>query len=377
MGERYDQALDAIYASVTAPERWHDALGALCGLFGCHFGDAFARTVDFRTYRGVAHGLDEDDYQHGMLDGWVKRNVWSTVHPVREAGHIVTTREMVTPAALRRSEMYADYLHPRDLHEGLRFDLWVGDGWVQDISLIRAWSAGPFDDAELAMARRLLPHLQRAAAVARRLQEAESMAVAGFEAMDGLRQPVFLTDVDARVLRANAAAERLLATSDTALTSMGTALSGPTEAATAQLRAVVAGAARFGRQSGRMRLHGPGGALDVVALPVSTDTGWTSLRGPAVLVMASGPRPDDAGPSAAHLAALFELTAAEAEVARLLARGCAVADIAGQLHRSVNTVRTHVARLMTKTGTHRQAALVRLLLHAPPEDATRGGPRFG
>ena len=372
MSERLGRVLDAIYGCAVEPQRWDKALSALCGLFNCHFGDAFARTVDFTVYRGVAHGLDRNDYQHGLLDTWVKRNVWGAVHPVREAGHIITTREMVSPDALRRSEMYADYLHPRDLHEGLRFDLWAGDGWVQDVSLLRSWSAGPFGTEERAMARLLLPHLQRSAAIAHRLAGAEAVAAAGFDALDALDQAVFLTDSDARVLRANTAGGRMLARNG-AVGTENAILAGATPDATARLRAAVRHAERAPVP---FRLHAAKEGVSVLAVPVAAESAWTGLRGASVLVVAGTP-PRPAPPSALHLERVFDLTPAEAEVACRLAAGRTVAEIAGETRRSVNTVRTHVARLMAKTATHRQAALVRKLTNAPPEDPDRGGPPLG
>ena len=374
MEERFGRVLEKVYACAAEPQRWRGALTALCGLFNCHFGDVFARTTDFGTYRGVAVGLDEHDYQHGLLDTWVKRNVWSAVHPVREAGHVVTTREMVDPGDLQRSEMYADYLRSRGLHEGLRFDLWAGGGWVQDISLMRAWSAGPFEAQERDAARLLLPHLQRAVAIARRLQEAEAVADAGFDALDALGQSVFLTDGNARVLRANKAAERMLARSG-AVATEGAVLAGATPDATSRLRSLVGRAGQDGHDSGAAKLDAPGGSLSVLALPVAPESAWTGLRGPAVLVVA-GPPARTALPAADHLARVFNLTAAEAEIAGLLAGGRSVARIAEDTGRSVNTVRTHVARIMTKAAVHRQADLVRKLLQAPPE-TTHGGPKLG
>ena len=374
--ERFGHVVDAVYGAALQPAAWPAALAALCGLFNCHFGDAFARTTDFQTYRGIAHGLDADDYQHGLLDTWVKRNVWSAVHPVREAGVVVTTRDMVAPETLKRSEMFGQYLDARSLHEGLRFDLWAADGWVQDVSLIRSWSAGPFGPEELRLARMVLPHLQRAVAVARRLDAARATEAAGFAAMEALRQPVFLTDGAARVLRANAAGERLLRSAGPLVTE-NRVLAGRSARATERLRATVARAAGPGGVRGA-DLSLPGAdasALSISAVPAPMKEGWASMPN-AVLVLAGSPSSKPAA-SPEHLARLFDLTQTEAEVAQRIMAGRSVGEIARDTGRSVNTVRTHVARLMVKTGTHRQAALVATLLQAPPERPEAGGPRFG
>lgn len=53
----------------------------------------------------------------------------------------------------------------------------------------------------------------------------------------------------------------------------------------------------------------------------------------------------------------FSLTAREAEIARLLLDGECDEAIAGRLHISVTTVRTHVKHIFTKTGVHNRCKL--------------------
>ena len=58
---------------------------------------------------------------------------------------------------------------------------------------------------------------------------------------------------------------------------------------------------------------------------------------------------------------LFDLTPAEARVARSLASGKTVEAIATEGGVSLNTVRTHVRHVLAKTGCERQAEVVALL----------------
>jgi DNA-binding CsgD family transcriptional regulator len=58
----------------------------------------------------------------------------------------------------------------------------------------------------------------------------------------------------------------------------------------------------------------------------------------------------------------YGLTAAEAGVAQLLLRGAGMPEIASELHISVETARTHLRRVLGKTGVHRQSDLILLLL---------------
>lgn len=71
----------------------------------------------------------------------------------------------------------------------------------------------------------------------------------------------------------------------------------------------------------------------------------------------AGPQPD-----AEALRHLFGFTAAEGDLARLLAQGATLADAAAALGKSLPTVRTQLRAPFAKTGARRQAELVQVLL---------------
>ena len=63
---------------------------------------------------------------------------------------------------------------------------------------------------------------------------------------------------------------------------------------------------------------------------------------------------------------LFDLTPAEAKVAQALMEGLTIEDTAARLGIAAATIRTHMKRIFSKTGTSRQAELVLLLLGTTP-----------
>ncbi|GAC1396066.1 MAG: hypothetical protein NVS2B8_19430 [Vulcanimicrobiaceae bacterium] len=71
--------------------------------------------------------------------------------------------------------------------------------------------------------------------------------------------------------------------------------------------------------------------------------------------------------------ATLSVTPAEARIAALLASGCDGYEIGTQLGLARETVRTHIKRLLQKTGTHRQSELVLTLARA---SMIYGGARY-
>jgi DNA-binding CsgD family transcriptional regulator len=81
---------------------------------------------------------------------------------------------------------------------------------------------------------------------------------------------------------------------------------------------------------------------------------------PAAAIFITDPD-SQAGTPAERLAALFGLTPAEARLAVSLAAGASLDETANAFGLSKLTLRTQLRILLDKTGTNRQAALVRML----------------
>ncbi|MFZ1679496.1 MAG: helix-turn-helix transcriptional regulator, partial [Rhizobiaceae bacterium] len=75
------------------------------------------------------------------------------------------------------------------------------------------------------------------------------------------------------------------------------------------------------------------------------------------------------------LADAFELTDAEIEIVRGIVEGLGVRDIARERARSEHTVRTQLRHVLSKTETHSQSELVRIMLGLMDLTATRGVAR--
>ncbi len=91
---------------------------------------------------------------------------------------------------------------------------------------------------------------------------------------------------------------------------------------------------------------------------------WAQANRPVAAVLV-GDSVQDLETDPERLRHWYNLTAAEARVAALLARGRTVEEVAELLSVQPNTIRVQLREVFAKTGTTRQADLVRLLTNLP------------
>jgi DNA-binding CsgD family transcriptional regulator len=187
---------------------------------------------------------------------------------------------------------------------------------------------------------------------------------AAVEALNLLSVGVVLIQGDGQVLSANRVAQRILERGDGLSCGGGRLQAFYSHEQAALTRTIAAAVAdlpagsvlTFARPSG-------GRALSVVVRvlrPEGADGGQPRLT--AVFIT----DPDqEVAAEAQTFTSLYGLTPAEARLASSLVRGMSPAQAAAALGLTINTVRTHLKHIFSKTETRRQSDLVRVLLTGP------------
>ncbi len=222
-----------------------------------------------------------------------------------------------------------------------------------------------YGEKEFSLIRTLMPHLQRGLILYRCLAESRAYGQALEAILDALATPSLLVDRDGTVLYMNAAAERLIRTSDGLIVvdgKVGALL--PTE--TASLRLLIAGAcdtsACTGRQSGGTQsISRPyeREALEVLVTPLPAEQGDWIVRWHAVAAILVTERSRMPLADASQLSHRYGLTASEAKVAIAVSRGLTGKEICHELDISYNTLKSHLKHVYAKTNTTHQSDLVR------------------
>lgn len=200
----------------------------------------------------------------------------------------------------------------------------------------------------------------------RRILRVEVERNAAAAALDRLPIGVILIDERGELIACNFSARRILDQRDGLCEDDGM-LRGSTHAQTLALHRSLRSAAEGGAEHDRsLSLTRPSGErpLELLLVPADSDPDPDAPR--IVTLFVTDPA-DAAGPDTDVLQRLYGLTPAEACFASLIAQGRKLEEIAKLQDISLHTARGHLKNIFAKTGTHRQANLVRLLVTCPAQ----------
>lgn len=237
------------------------------------------------------------------------------------------------------------------------------------VSVSRPYCEGAFDAAQSRLFATVIPHLQRAVQLRLRLAALDGPPTSSAEMLNRLPHAVLLVDARAGAIFANQAAKRMLGAGG-GLSLGRDGLEAETPGDTRLLRQTIADCAEpageLGGAGGRLRLsRRDRGPLTMLVVPRRTRVGGIDDLRPMAILFVTDPE-QAAGVRGEWLRQDFGLTPAEAGFAVEIAKGDGLPAAAGRLGVSLTTVRTHLAHVFDKTGTRRQAELVRLILQSQP-----------
>ncbi|OHV06533.1 hypothetical protein BKN37_01870 [Mycobacterium talmoniae] len=349
----FSRIVSGIYNSALAPDDWTAVLGDIrqtldaqaCGLVV-----AEGKTRSIKSGSLLPEAQTPYCAYYHQIDYVLEAVEQSPVGLIHRGQSLVALRA--------RSEFDADWLRPHRMDDGLFVRLTDG---AAPICFVVAGPRHPEPFVKLIAA--LVPHLQQALRTETRLGDLQRRCHGLDEAAHALRHGVVIVAHGPRMLYANAAAEQMLCSADGLRTRTGRLEAVLPSADTDLQHAVQAALApgstdRRGSSFPCPRRSGSHPYLvDVVPLTAATEP--ESPRRAMIVIVDPDDQPD---PPAAVLRQVYGLTPGEADVALLVLDGHGLKHICDELSLSQATVKTHLQHVFDKTGTHRQAELVRVLL---------------
>jgi len=368
--ERLSALIGLIYDAALDARRWPTFLDA--------FADAVGGTAtqllyhDLRQNRGgisMAIRLDPEarrkyDEHFGAIDPWITAGRRSGA---LVPGSVCIGEELVPRNEFAKTEYYSDLARPYGLARLLGAVICLDDSTASSISSLRSDCDEPFGEGNRELVLLLMPHLQRAMQVHRRVAHLELSNTVGMDALDRLQIGVIVTREDATILFANSAATAILNSRD-GLTAPRDGLRAAVASEHRALRLLLQSAAATSRglateSGGAMSIARPSlrRPFSVLVTPGRTHVlgGFPSHTRSAVVFVTDPERVVEADIDT--LRRLWGLTPAEAQIASRLAAGRSLREVSEELSITNNTSRWHLKQIFTKTETRRQAELVRVL----------------
>jgi DNA-binding CsgD family transcriptional regulator/PAS domain-containing protein len=362
-----------IYEAALDPTLWEGFLKQFADAVGSSGSALFFQDHDSSQGQISVAYRYEPFYQRQYAEHFAGVNVWlQRMAGQTKSGDIRNSLVACSDNELVRTEYYNDWLRPQELFFGYGGTILRDGSITTNITAMRARRAGPFGEEETALLELLMPHLQRALQLHRRIAALEAQRSASLEALDQLAAGVILVKADAQVLFLNRAAQRIVDRRD-GLTIGLSGLSGANSGETNELRKLIGEAALIvsglsaGVSRGVMTISRPsaGRPLSLLVVPLCLEYARQQLLAagdvPSAIILVSDPEAD-LTPEFSDLQRSFALTPAEARFASILMAGRSVDETATELQISMHTARTHLKRILSKTGTRRQGELIHLLL---------------
>jgi DNA-binding CsgD family transcriptional regulator len=359
--------IEAIHEAGLDDTCWPRALAATLETIGGT--GATLEVIDKRRFASTAfHSVGIPPVQQiEYADHYLAMNPRVRAGLTTRTGQVHWDHQILSEAAMQQDPFYADFLPQIGLRYFVAGTIRQTEDEFAAFAIQRSSKQGHVGRREIALMRRLVPHMQQAFDVARRLKSARETRGALEGTLDWLAEGVALLGADGAVIYANDTFQAIARRND-----------GIRFRKNMIEFAHGAARARFGAAFASVRRLRAGevdgvAATDFVAARSAADQSYLVSIRPvldragtqppsqaAAIVFVADPRARSATP-VSTLRRLFGLTDAEAALAQALQSGITLANYARQRRLSLNTVYTHLRRLREKTRSTRMSELIHKL----------------
>lgn len=295
--------------------------------------------------------------------------LWDEGEAARPWNPAAARLAVVQSAFLEKSEPYDDLLASQ--RAGRRFDVLrlADQGSITSLTLFRNDGMEYFGTAERQYLDLLKPHLRRAARLSLTLADLRGKRRAQMAVLDRLPFGTLVLDCQGRVLLMNRGAKGILSKTEALKIKLGR-LTGARAKDMGQLKKF------FGRCTRERALAAPcrhellsfsdltgRNSVSLLLAPVDLTDGLDATGATVTgFLFDSDHRPKVCRPT---LVRLYQLTGAESRLVEALVAGETLETAAGRFGVSKQTLRKQLGTIYQKTGTHRQAELMSLVLSGP------------
>lgn len=366
----FNQLVADLYAGVLENNPWQTFARNLRAWLDC---DAAGLTFRQATAGSPSISLwecREPMPDHALREAAAHRSRFAHLDPLAQAltrpGEILNLDDVIDREQLAETAYYREFLQHYQLEYQLAMCIAEPGGWTCHLGLINGSARRNFDERDKQYLRELQPHLEHALSLYAALQQQILHKEIYRDALNKLAIGTIILNRAGRVLDVSQAAQEMIEKCSSLSLVDGQVV--PVRAEQRYtLRRMIAAAAVWSEQRRKgafvdvLRMEDQHNQHLGLVVRSSPSAPWyPSETGPSVILHLSGI--DDRSTLESVVARLFGLTASEALLATRLADGLTISEAAAELGLTESSARTYSKRVFAKTGTNRQAELVRLVL---------------
>jgi DNA-binding CsgD family transcriptional regulator len=370
-GTRADQAVSAligdIYDAALDPSLWVPVLNKIRAFIGGTSAALFAKDAIRRSLNVYYDdGCLDPHYKQLYFDKYAQLDPFTTGHVLAEVGEPLSTIDILSFEEFYETRFHREWAQPQGLVDFACAVIEKSATSVAMIGIFRHERDGIVDDETRRAMRLIVPHIRRAVLIGQvtDLKSLEAATLA--DTLNGLNAGVFLVDEDDRVLHANASGRSMLEARDVLHLAHGrlAARNAPSQKALREVfGAAGRGDAAVGTKGISIPLTARGGERYVAhVLPLTSGVRRRARARYAAVAATFVHKAELKTQSPSELIArTFDLTPSELRTLLTIVQAGGVAETAETLGVAESTIKTHLHRLFAKTGTSRQADLVKLM----------------
>lgn len=350
--DEFGDAVAMTYEAAAVPELWPRTIERLAAIAGCEGGLLFAHSEQGTNW--VTCQAFAPAFARFVEQGWMNRNDRLAGLIAHGGTGFVTDHDIFPDEEFEKIPMYREFLYPEGYGWGTATHVKSSSGDNIVFTLERSFERGPLSRREVDALDSIRPHLARAALLASKLQM--QRAQASLDSFEHAGSPAALIGGNGTVTATNKSFEELLGQ---VVIRARDKIALADAQANALLQAALADLAkdRLGDTRSipvpRRDDHPP---FIIHVLPIRRQARDIFSRAQAMLVVTTSSRALRI--EASLLCELFDLTRAEAAVANRILEGLTINEIAVEHRISRETVRSHVKRILGKTGSQSQAEFI-------------------
>lgn len=366
LDKQLDYLLNVLYETALDASRWQEAV-ELCGIYAGGI-DAQMLIVDKATNSPLQSVCASSAFPLNSAANYMEyyiaidpRFTLVVDYPV---GEWHCCKEIHTQQFVDRNEFYQDFLLPNGARYVNCSRVDETDEQFVMFGALRGIEQSPFGEDNILAAKRFSGHLQRALRLQRHTQSLQAKSDLGAMAINALSLAMLIVDANSTIFHLNTEAENLLNNKFSGFSCKSGRLYLTNIDSKQRLAALINAATHFPATGAAMQLHGNEvKQIFVIPIPAASQLNKDWQR-PLALVLVMDTTKNLS--TLQLLGSLYDLSPAELRIASALMAGKTPEAYAQDAGVTINTVRTQLKSLFSKTGTGRQAELVALLSQCPP-----------